>query len=182
MNQVSPLISQLPIHVLQAVYFADEHERKLRNWTELHPKRGPIALPSDRKPDPALIAESEEELEDLVKAFKAAIGQKGRGNKRLGRKLLYAALVQNFYHLKKMGVRLPANKCLSRSATQHGLARTLVMFELVKEDESLIMSHTAKGMALRRRIAASYDRVFTRVAGAVDGKLTLKNPPAKIKS
>jgi hypothetical protein len=183
MNQQSPAATNFPMHVEQAIHDVNEHERKLRNWTVMNPKRGPKALARSFTSDPALIADSEKELEDLVNAFQAVIGQKVRGNKRLGRRHLFAALVQNFYQLKKLGIKLPANKYLSRNATLHGLARTLVMFDLVKDDESVIMSPTAEGVALRKKLASSYDRVFTRVRWAVEGKLTFKAcTPAKIES
>ena len=183
MTQLSPPSARLPLHVLQAIHVAEEHERQLRNWIEIHPKRGPKALPQAMTPDPSLIADSEEELEDLLIAFQSAVGHKKPGNKRLGRRLLFAALVQNFYLLKKLGITLPSNKHLSRNATLHGLARTLVLFDLVKDDESVIMSQSAKGVAIRKKLASSYDRVFARVTDAIDGKLKTKNStPAKIKS
>lgn len=147
----------------------------------MHPKRGPKALPQATTPAPSLIADSEEELNDLLIAFQAAVGHKKPGNKRLGRKLLFAALVQNFCQLKKQGITLPSNKHLSRNATLHGLAQTLVTFGLANDDESVIMSHSAEGVAARKKLAVSYDRVFTRVAHAVEGKLNLKIPPQRSK-
>jgi hypothetical protein len=168
----------LPPHVLKAIYEVAAFERKLKIKKELHPKRGPVPLPR-RVQHAVLIVDSPDELDELTKAFQFAVGAKIRGNRRLGRKHIYAALVQCFFYLKKLGIKLPRNKYLSRAATLHGLAETLVAHGLTNCSEEEIKSPEANGVVARLKLARTHDRLFSRVADATEGKI--KNPPpAKI--
>ena len=92
---------------------------------------------------------------------------------------MFAALVSDFYHLKKIGIKLPRNKNLSLQAMQHGLARTLMEFNLTDQNEDVLLSPKAEGVTARRNIAFSRDRVFARVADAVENKLDPNYPPQK---
>jgi len=170
--------TDLPLHVLKAIYEVQAHERQLKSKNELRPKRGPQPVPM-RVQHAVLIADSADELDELSKAFQLAVGKKVRGNNRLGRKHIYAALVQSFYHLKKLGIKPPRNKYLSRKATLHGLARTLVECGLTTLSEEVIKSSKANGVNARLKLASKHDRLFSRVADAVEGKIE-HSPPAKI--
>jgi hypothetical protein len=175
-----PKTVALPLHVLRALAEIAKHERTIELYKANNPQRGPEPRPKKAAPAPALVADTEQELNELTQAFKAAIGNHARGNRRLGRKRLYAALIQDFYRLKKLGINLPRNKSLSRKATMYGLAETLFSHGITQESESLITSKSSAGVALRKRIAMANDRVFRRVADAVEGKIRLhKNPPQR---
>lgn len=168
----------LPLHVLKVMHEVAACERQLKIKKELHPKRGPKPLPS-RVQHAVLIADSADELEELTKAFQFAVGAKIRGNRRLGRKHIYAALVQCFFHLKELGIKLPRNKYLSRTATLHGLAETVVALGLTQCSEEEIKSPKANGVVARLKLARKQDRLFSRVADATEGKIK-HSPPAKI--
>ena len=168
----------LPLHVLKAMHEVEAYERQLKIKNELHPKRGPKPLPG-KVQHAVLIADSADELDELTKAFQFAVGAKISGNRRLGRKHIYAALVQDFYQLKKLGIKLPRNKFLSRKATLHGLARTLVEYGLTQYRVEVIECQKARGADARLKIARINDRQFSRVADAVEGKIK-HFPPAKI--
>lgn len=161
----------LPLDVLNAIYKATQQERKINRENKLNTKRGPKRLPPERINHAVLIADSDHELNELTRAFHAALGKKCRGNKRFGRKHIYAELIQNFYALKNLGIKLPRNKYLSRKATLNGLARTLVDCSITTYDEQVIMSPNAHGVKARQEIACNHARLFSRVADAVEGKL-----------
>jgi hypothetical protein len=171
--------SKYPLHVKEALKEIDAHAKRLADDLELKPKRGPVKLHHGREPGAALIADTEEELIEKTEAFIAAVGKKMPGNKRAGRMRMYAALVSDFYLLKKMGIILPRNKNLSLQSMQYGLARTLIEFNLTDQPEEVLLSQKAKGVAARRKIAFSRDRVFARVADAVEHKLDPNYPPQK---
>ena len=168
----------LPLHVLKAMHEVEAYERQLKIKNELHPKRGPKPLPR-RGQHAVLIADSADELDELSKAFQLAVGKKVRGNNRLGRKHIYAALVQCFHDLKKLGIKLPRNKYLSRTATMHGLAETFVAYGLTHCSEEVIKSPKANGVDARLKLARKHDRLFSRVADAIEGRIK-HSPPAKI--
>jgi hypothetical protein len=168
----------LPLHVLEAIHEVEEIQRRIKINKELHPKRGPKPLPR-RVQHAVLIADSADELDELTKAFQFAVGAKIRGNKRLGRKHIYAALVQAFYQLKKLGIKLPRNKYLSRKATPHGLARTFVEYGLTHYSEEVIECQKASGTNARLKLARKHDSLLSRVADAIEGKIK-NSPPPKI--
>ncbi len=163
--------SSLPLHVLAAINNATQYERALNAENELRPKPGPKPMPPERIHHAVLIADSDRELDELTRMFQCAVGGKSKGNKRLGRKHIYAALILDFYVLKKLGIKLPRNKYLSRHATMHGLARTIVDFSLAPCDVEMIMSPKANGVETRRKLARDHARLFSRVANAIDGKI-----------
>lgn len=167
----------LPLHVLKAMHGVEAFERKINIKKELYPKRGPV--PQARRVQHAVfIGDSPDELDELTKAFQFAVGANIRGNRRLGRKHIYAALVQCFFNLKKLGIKLPRNKYLSRAATLHGLAETLVAHGLTHCSKEEIKSPKANGVVARLKLARKHDRLFSRVADATEGKIK-NSPPRK---
>ena len=170
--------TSLPLHVLKAMHEVEAFERQLKIKNELHPKRGPKPLPR-RVQHAVFIADSADELDELNKALQLALGKKVRGNKRLGRKHIYAALVQSFHQLKKLGIKLPRNKHLSRKAMLHGLSETVVAYGLTNCSEEAIKSPKANGVDARLKLAHKHDRLFSRVADAIEGRIE-HSPPAKI--
>lgn len=120
----------------------------------------------EKRPKPTIffVAESEGEAAALAAAYMAALGPRGRGNKRHGAAALYSALVRNFSRLQRAGVTLPRGGSLSQRACALGLADVLIAhgYVLPADAERLL-----RNGEFRRRIGHKLAEQFGRVADAV---------------
>lgn len=150
----------LPAQIERAAHEADAIVKRMA----MRPKPGPV--PKTRyRPSAILTADSEETLDALIAAHARAVGKRERGNKRLGAARLYADLVQEFHTLHRKGITLPRNKSLSRNALVHSnLGDVLRKHGYTTETDEALIKNGAKRRALAHRL----DRVFARVAEAVE--------------
>lgn len=159
--------SLLPRQLQDQLREVDEWYRGLRTFAFKHPKRGPKPC-HVYEPPILFIADDERESSHQLHVFLAAVGEKKRGNKRIGRQALYADLVKYFLLLKRHGVTLPRNKNLSKKACQYGLGEILRRHKCTLLSDNLLM----KSGTERSVIAARMDRIFSRVADCIE------TPPA----
>ncbi len=115
-------------------------------------------------PHITFIADDEKSLNQCLAVYFNAVGKKGPGNKRLGKRELYADLVKYFLVLKQHGVTLPRNKSLSKRAFQFGLGVILRCHKYTNLSDVLLL----KSGLQRNKIAANMDRIFSRVADSVE--------------
>lgn len=164
---------------------AQEHEIERQIEQELEQrqkKRGPEPTPMRGGVEAVFIADTVEERDRLTRAYIEAVGPKTRGNRRLGRMRLYADLVSCFAELQRRGIKLPRNKSLSAAACVtfcglgpgdgNGLGDVLRAHNLTTASDEMLR---ANGRA-RQKISNALDRVFSRVADALE-----RNTPAKIR-
>lgn len=155
--------SLLPRQVQDQLREVDAIEREIENYLFRHPRRGPKKI-HIRAPFIMFITDNEKDTTRHIQIFNNAVGKKVRGNKRIGKKALYADLVKYFLLLKRHGVTLPRNKNLSKKACQYGLGEILRRHERTSLSDNLLM----KSGSERNIIAANMDRIFSRVADCVE--------------
>ncbi len=161
---------QLPEQIQRQIDHADHvHKRFLEKLKEkaAH-KRGPKPLKQRGAPVAIVIGETYRESESLYDALVSAIGKPARGNKRQGRRALYADLVMAFAELQRLGITLPRNKSLSARACMHGLGEVLRRHGCTEESD-LALIKNANGCRLL--LGKCLDDVFSRVANALENKL-----------
>jgi hypothetical protein len=110
------------------------------------------------------VADNLEELDHMLSLHRQIVGPAYRGNKRRGKSQLYADLLQFFMSLKKDGITLPRNKCLSRKVCQLGLGDILRRHGCTeRNDVALAVNQNS----CRERLAVKMNGIFTRVTEAL---------------
>lgn len=160
-EQLKP--SPLPLQVQNQLREVAQIERKFARWKSNNPARGRPKSNRVQKSQWAFVADSDNELDELLLALAVSIGPRQRGNKRIGQSDFYAAVVREFAKLKRWGITLPRNKSLSSRACQHGLGDVLREYGITTCNDNVL----AKNSKERQRIANRCDRSFTRVANAL---------------
>lgn len=155
-----------PIPILKQIAEAERIERAIRRQQEKYPPGGRPST-TQTASFPAFSGDTEEELITIFKAYLAAVGKNTRGNKRLGRKTLFADLVTDFWMLKKHGVTLPRHKHLSKKACEYGLGETLRKHGLTIHSDKLLTTNSR----IRLGIAKKHHSLFARVSDAIEKKL-----------
>jgi hypothetical protein len=138
-------------------------------------KRGPEKIHASQNLQLVGFVADPEDMPALEAALVRALGPRARGNKRHGIAGRYAALVQAFFELQARGIKLPRNKSLSAKAVRAGLGDVLQDLGLIGADFNAA-ELLARNSRKRQSVANNLDRVFSRIADAVE------NTPAKIKS
>lgn len=156
--------STLPLQLQNQLHECDNIILEIKRQNSLHPKRGPKPWVSQHAKRTTLMADTEKQFTDLLQALAKALGPKMRGNKRWGRLNLYAELVAYFYLLRQNRITLPKNKNLSKLACQYGLGGILRRHGCIKQSDMLLMKNSIE----RNKVAGKMDRIFSRIAHAVD--------------
>ena len=157
---------KLPAQLDAQILDAKARMLAIARHIELNPKPGPAPVKRERTSFAVLTAADSTALEERVCAYGAAIGPKVRGNKRLGKKALYADLVVAFDMLRRQGIVLPRNKSLSKKAFQFGLGDVLRLHGCTNQKDKLLVSNGGA----RKAVAVRMDRIFSRIADAVEKK------------
>lgn len=153
----------------QIVYAEHLQKRLIENLkAETIHKRGPKPFRQSVPSVAIVVGETYSESELLYDALISAIGKPSKGNKRHGRRELYADLVMAFSYLQRLGITLPRNKSLSARACMHGLGEVLRRHGCTEESDQALIRN-ANGC--RMRLGKTLDRVFSRVANALENKL-----------
>jgi hypothetical protein len=154
----------LPDQIARQVAEADHMIKELERAAEMHPRPGPVAEHVYTKP-PMFAADSEADLAAMINETAIVVGERTRGNKRLGRIGLFADLVQHFRLLRELGITLPRGGSLSRNACSHGLLEILREHCCLEPDQT--NSRILKNGAERAKLGHKLERVFGDIAAAI---------------
>lgn len=155
---------KLPCQVQKQLVEAEAIQRQIEQHNFRLPKPGPQPAHPKVGFVPALCADSEAELLGLMRSFSKSVGPVLRGNKRLGRAALYADLIQYFYLLRQRDITLPRNKSLSAKACAYGLGVILRKHGCTEFSDNRLETNSRS----RQEVASKMDRIFSRVAEAVE--------------
>ena len=154
----------LPKQAAQQLLEADRLQKRIADAHSMHPKPGPVKKQKFKK-GVNLVADTEDQLTQMLGATNKAVGSKKRGNKRIGKTALYGDLIQYFTLLKQHGVTLPRGGSLSLAACNHGLGDILRSHRYLAPDQT---DRALKNSKIREELGHKLARVFDRVAEAVE--------------
>lgn len=142
---------------------AEKILERINDYNLMHPKRGPRKIHPKSLPVVGFCAETEAELDNLLRLYRVVVGKPAKGNSRRGKKAsLYADLVSHFSLLRQQGVTLPRGKSLSAKACQYGLGEILRRHGYdIPSDQVLLRDGRA-----RRDVANMMDGIFSHVTAA----------------
>lgn len=166
-------MSNLPEQIQKQADEADRRIKAKARYLENHPRTG---RPSDRPPNTEIIVPITTVEYGTDTAFyalcvaEAALGNRSKGNKRLGRIALYIDLSGYFLSLERHNIKLPRYS-LSALQTSEELEQILIRHGYI----SALQRGCIQSSDFRETLANKLARVFVRIADVIE-----KTPPAKI--